>query len=90
MAKGLLQKTQEGWKEPGKCEVKEHEGFISSHPGEDRDTDSEDENEDSKKQEKAPVPIQEEPINEDAPVVQEVAEVQGDPDEADQEMEQDE
>lgn len=68
--------------------MKEHEGFISSHPGEDRDTDSEDENEDSKKPVKASVPIQDELINEDP--AQEVGEAQRDAGELDQEMEQDE
>lgn len=42
-------------------ETTEHQGLISSHPGEDRDTDSEDE--ETKMQ--APVPIQDEPIEED-------------------------
>ncbi|KAF2905333.1 hypothetical protein ILUMI_00835 [Ignelater luminosus] len=51
------------WAEPGSCQVKEHEGPISSHPGEDRDTDSEDEDDKSKQ---LPVPIQEEPIEEAA------------------------
>lgn len=83
----LLQKTKENWKEPGKCAVKEHEGFISSHPGEDRDTDSEDEKEDTKKGQ-APVPIQDEPINEDA--VEETTTVEPeDGGESDREMDQD-
>ncbi|KAF5289862.1 hypothetical protein FQR65_LT01996 [Abscondita terminalis] len=52
--------TQLKWNEPGTCEIKSHEGFISSHPGEDRDTDSEDEREDTQ----IPVPIEDEPIDE--------------------------
>lgn len=53
--------TQEEWQKPGELETTEHQGLISSHPGEDRDTDSEDE--ETKMQ--APVPIQDEPIEED-------------------------
>nr|CAI5843199.1 unnamed protein product [Callosobruchus analis] len=48
------------WEKPGEVQVPEHEGFISSHPGEDRDTDSEDEEEAGKQ---LPVPMEEEPIN---------------------------
>ncbi|XP_018334120.1 RNA helicase aquarius [Agrilus planipennis] len=48
------------WEEPGKCAVSEHEGFISSHPGEDRDSDSDEE---EKEQKKFPKPIEEEPID---------------------------
>ncbi|XP_074037324.1 RNA helicase aquarius isoform X2 [Leptinotarsa decemlineata] len=50
--------NEKKWDEPGNVEVHTHEGFISSHPGEDRDTDSEDE--DSGKQ--MPTPIQDEPV----------------------------
>ncbi|CAH1983386.1 unnamed protein product [Acanthoscelides obtectus] len=49
------------WEKPGEVKVQKHEGLISSHPGEDRDTDSEDEG-DSGRQ--LPVPIEEEPIGE--------------------------
>ncbi|XP_057663610.1 RNA helicase aquarius [Diorhabda carinulata] len=55
-------KSDETWEKPGDVLTQPHEGFISSHPGEDRDTDSE--NEDSGKQ--LPVPIQDEPIEEDS------------------------
>lgn len=54
--------AQKTWEKPGDCQVKEHEGLISSHPGEDRDTDSEDEEPNDKKQ--LPVPIQDEPVEE--------------------------
>ncbi|CAG9762602.1 unnamed protein product [Ceutorhynchus assimilis] len=49
------------WEKPGHIEGKSHEGIITTHPGEDRDTDSEDEG-DNKSQ--IPVPIQDEPIEE--------------------------
>ncbi|XP_072391042.1 RNA helicase aquarius isoform X1 [Diabrotica undecimpunctata] len=52
-------KSDDKWNKPGEVPTQSHEGFVSSHPGEDRDTDSEDE--DSGKQ--VPVPIQEEPID---------------------------
>lgn len=52
-------KAQRKWDKPGACEIKQHEGIISSHPGEDRDTDSEDEDYDKKQ---LPVPIQDEPV----------------------------
>lgn len=60
--------SQAQWTQPGKCEIKKREQFVSSHPGEDRDTDSEEEVEQEKENKKQlPVPIQdeimEEPIN---------------------------
>lgn len=54
------QEVQKKWEEPGKCEVKSHETFISTHPGEDRDSDSDDETTTSQQQ--LPIPIQEEEI----------------------------
>lgn len=55
------EQSQSQWQKPGGVEGKSHEGLISSHPGEDRDTDSEDENEEGVQ---LPVPIQDEPIDE--------------------------
>lgn len=55
----FFQQIQKKWEEPGKCQVKQHETFISTHPGEDRDSDSEDE---ISPQQQLPVPIQEEVI----------------------------
>ncbi|XP_022909695.2 RNA helicase aquarius isoform X1 [Onthophagus taurus] len=54
--------TQKKWEKPGDCQIKGHEGLISSHPGEDRDTDSEDEDGDKSQ---APIPIVEEPVEEE-------------------------
>lgn len=63
------------WEKPGNIEGKSHEGIITQHPGEDRDTDSEDEKEEPGEQ--VPVPIQDEPIDESSteqrPVVQQPA-----------------
>ncbi|XP_050306133.1 RNA helicase aquarius isoform X2 [Anthonomus grandis grandis] len=56
------EQTQKQWEKPGDIVQKDHEGLISQHPGEDRDTDSEDETEQTKTQK--PVPIQDEPIDE--------------------------
>ncbi|KAJ8928422.1 hypothetical protein NQ314_019011 [Rhamnusium bicolor] len=50
------------WEKPGDVEIHSHEGFVSSHPGEDRDTDSEDE--DASNQ--LPIPIQDEPVEDRA------------------------
>ncbi|KAG5894901.1 hypothetical protein JTB14_030606 [Gonioctena quinquepunctata] len=58
--KNKSNKNEKKWNQPGDVEVHSHEGFVSSHPGEDRDTDSEDE--DSGKQ--LPIPIEEEPVEE--------------------------
>ncbi|KAL1512806.1 hypothetical protein ABEB36_002332 [Hypothenemus hampei] len=55
------EERQKQWEKPGNVGGKTHEGLISSHPGEDRDTDSEDEGDESKTQ--MPVPIQDEPID---------------------------
>ncbi|XP_060536471.1 RNA helicase aquarius isoform X2 [Cylas formicarius] len=60
-----FEQTQKQWEKPGNVEPKTHEGLISAHPGEDRDTDSEDEAEDTRNQMR--VPIIDEPI-EDAVV----------------------
>lgn len=54
-----LYPSENKWDKPGDIHLKSHDGFISSHPGEDRDTDSEDE--DSGKQQ-LPIPIQDEPV----------------------------
>lgn len=56
----LFQQFESNWEKPGNIEIHGQKRFISSHPGEDRDSDSDDE--DSKKQ--FPTPIQEEPITE--------------------------
>ncbi|XP_066245723.1 RNA helicase aquarius [Euwallacea similis] len=56
------EETQKQWEKPGNVECKSHEGMITSHPGEDRDTDSEDEGE--QKGAQVAVPIQDEPIEE--------------------------
>ncbi|XP_030764098.1 RNA helicase aquarius [Sitophilus oryzae] len=60
------EQTQKQWDKPGDIEAKSHEGLIASHPGEDRDTDSEDESENGQ----MPVPIQDEPVEEEAQVQQ--------------------
>lgn len=56
----FFQQFENKWEKPGNIEVHGQKRFISSHPGEDRDSDSEDE--DTKQQ--LPIPIQEEPIEE--------------------------
>lgn len=67
-----FQQAQKKWTKPGDCEVKPHEYFVSSHPGEDRDTDSEDEKEEQVEQ--LPTPIQDEDVE-----LQEDVEMQEDP-----------
>lgn len=64
MMKEYYEQTQKKWEEPGKCEVKDHETFISTHPGEDRDSDSEEEGESGGNKQQLPVPIQDEVIGE--------------------------
>ncbi|KAJ8982916.1 hypothetical protein NQ317_004572 [Molorchus minor] len=59
--KQYYKQTEKKWHQPGDVEVHSHKGFVSSHPGEDRDTDSEDENEGKP----MPVPIQDEPVEDD-------------------------
>ncbi|KAJ3647426.1 hypothetical protein Zmor_019305 [Zophobas morio] len=74
------------WTKPGDCEVKEHEYFVSVHPGEDRDTDSEDEREEEEEGRQLPVPIQDEPLeaenvemeNEEREEVRDTGEVEND------------
>lgn len=75
--KNYYEEAQKKWQKPGECEIKEHNQLVSTHPGEDRDTDSEDESDGNKQ---LPVPIEEEPVSE----VTEVTET-----EATSEMEQD-
>ncbi|KAJ8958745.1 hypothetical protein NQ318_016473 [Aromia moschata] len=53
------EQTEKKWHKPGDVEIHSHEGFVSAHPGEDRDTDSEDETEGAQ----LPIPIEEEPID---------------------------
>lgn len=55
----LFQQFESNWEKPGDIEIHSQKRFISSHPGDDRDSDSDDE--DSKQ---LPTPIQEEPIRE--------------------------
>lgn len=43
--------------------MKQHEYFVSTHPGEDRDTDSEEDDDEETTQ--VPIPIQDEPVDEE-------------------------
>lgn len=58
----MFSQTQKQWQEPGKCDVKQHDYFVSTHPGEDRDSDSEEEGEANSQQ--LPLPIQDEAVEE--------------------------
>lgn len=69
----FFQQTQKKWEEPGMCAIKQHETFISTHPGEDRDSDSEEEAESSIRQQ-LPVPIQDEVIEATPATTEEVGE----------------
>lgn len=55
---------EHSWGKPGDVQLHPNEGLISSHPGEDRDTDSEDEDSGDQK----PVPIQDELVDENAEI----------------------
>lgn len=52
-----FQQFEKKWDKPGEIDVQVHEGFVSSHPGEDRDSDSDEE---TKVQ--LPTPIEDEPV----------------------------